>query len=235
MRLDAYLVQHNYFPSKNKAKEAILNSQIKVNNQLITKPAFNIVDGEIEILTKQYVSRAAWKLKNYIDEFHIDIHHKIALDIGSSTGGFSEVLLEYGVDKVVCVDVGQDQLHHTIKNNPKVKSYEQCDIRDFQCLDKFDIIVSDVSFISLFHIIDKIDELSSGDIILLFKPQFEVGKNIKRNKKGVVTDTKAIQEALECFVDVCKKRWKLVRVVKSSILGKNGNEEYITHFCKSNP
>jgi len=234
VRLDKYLVENCFFESGNKAKEAILNGKIRVNDEIIKKPAFKILeDVEIEILGDTFVSRAAWKLKNYIDKYNIDVQDKLALDIGSSTGGFSEVLLNYVVKKVICVDVGKNQLHSKIKDDKRSEVYEEMDIREFSYPEKFDIIVSDVSFISLLHIIDKVDELAKKDIILLFKPQFEVGKNAKRNKKGVVIDERAIFSALENFKLQCKmKNWKLLREEKSSILGKEGNEEYILHFQK---
>ena len=232
MRLDKYLVNEGFFESGNKAKEAIINQKVRVNGKIITKPSFNVDEANIEILGDNFVSRAAWKLKNYIDEFNIDVK-KIALDIGSSTGGFSEVLLRNGVKKVVCVDVGKNQLHPKIRDDERSEVYEEMDIREFNYPEKFDLIVSDVSFISLLYIIDKIDELASGDIILLFKPQFEVGKNAKRNKKGVVIDERAIFSALENFKLQCKmKNWELIREVKSSVLGKEGNEEFILHFRK---
>ena len=230
MRLDKYLVSNNFL-SRNQAKEAIINGKVRVDGVIVKKPSFNVDNPNIEIIGDTFVSRAAWKLKNYIDDYNIDVEGKTALDIGSSTGGFSEVLLRYGVKKVVCVDVGKDQLHHSIKNNPKVESYENTDIRNFEYKEKFDLIVSDVSFISLLYLYDKIDKLAKEDIILLFKPQFEVGKNAKRNKKGVVIDEKAIFSALENFKLQCKlKNWVLIREVESSILGKEGNKEYILHF-----
>ena len=230
MRLDKYLVSNNLL-SRNQAKEAIINGKVRVDGVIVKKPSFNVDNPNIEIIGDTFVSRAAWKLKNYIDDYNIDVEGKVALDIGSSTGGFSEVLLKYGVKKVVCVDVGKDQLHHSIKNNPKVESYENTDIRDFEYKEKFDLVVSDVSFISLLYLYDKIDKLAKEDIILLFKPQFEVGKNAKRNKKGVVIDEKAIFSALENFKLQCKlKNWVLIREVESSVLGKEGNKEYILHF-----
>jgi len=190
-------------------------------------------DDKIEILGESLVSRSAWKLKNYIDKYEIGVKNKLALDIGSSTGGFSEVLLNYGVKKVVCVDVGKNQLHDKIRNDERSEVYEETDIRKFEYPERFDIVVSDVSFISLLKIIDKIDKLANDDIILLFKPQFEVGRNAKRDKKGVVIDERAIFSALENFKLQCKiLGWNLIREEESSILGKEGNKEYILHFKK---
>ena len=119
MRLDKYLVKNGFFESGNKAKEAVLDGKVKVNNKTITKPSFDVDNPLIEIEGEVFVSRSALKLKNYIDEFRVDVLDKLALDIGSSTGGFSEVLLKYGVRKVVCVDVGKGQLHTKILTHPK--------------------------------------------------------------------------------------------------------------------
>jgi 23S rRNA (cytidine1920-2'-O)/16S rRNA (cytidine1409-2'-O)-methyltransferase len=232
MRLDKYLSQNGYFDSRNKADEAIKNEKVRINGNIIKKSSYKVnEDDKIEILGEIFVSRAAWKLKNYIDKYNIDVQGKLALDIGSSTGGFSEVLLLNRVKKVVCVDVGKNQLHSKIRYDEKSEVYEETDIREFQYPEKFDIVVSDVSFISLLKIIEKIDKLAKKDIILLFKPQFEVGKNVKRDKKGVVIDERAVFSALENFKLQCKiLGWDLIREEESSILGKEGNKEYILHF-----
>jgi 23S rRNA (cytidine1920-2'-O)/16S rRNA (cytidine1409-2'-O)-methyltransferase len=234
MRLDKYLIQNGYFDSRNKAGEAIKNEKVRINSEIIIKASYKVnEDDKIEVLGENFVSRAAWKLKNYIDKYNINTQNKLALDIGSSTGGFSEVLLLNGVKKVVCVDVGKNQLHSKIRDNEKSEVYEETDIREFQYPQKFDIIVSDVSFISLLKIIYKIYELAKEDIILLFKPQFEVGRSTKRDKRGVVTDERAIFSALENFKLQCEiLGWELIKEEESSILGKEGNKEYILHFKK---
>jgi len=235
MRLDEAIVKKNLVDSRNKAKELIKNKKVLVNNKVITKPSFNVNESDlIEILEdKIYVSRAALKLKNYLDKYDIDFKKKKVLDIGSSTGGFSEVSLEKGADEVVSVDVGKNQLHPTLKNHPKIKSFEGVDFRDFKYNDKFDVIVSDVSFISLLKLIEHIDKYAKDDIILLFKPQFEVGIEAKRDKKGVVRDINAIKNARENFERECKKLgWELINAEESSIKGKEGNIEYIYHFKK---
>jgi len=235
LRLDEAIVNRGLLDSRNKAKEQIKKSKVKVNGKLITKPSYKVgLEDKIEILENNvYVSRAAWKLKNYLERYNIDFKEKTVLDVGSSTGGFSEVSLEKGAKKVVCVDVGSNQLHPKIKNHSKVESYENTDIRDFDYPEKFDIVVSDVSFISLLKVIKKIDELAKSDIILLFKPQFEVGKDVKRDKKGVVTDTEAVKKARENFEKETRKLgWKLKRSEESSVKGKEGNIEYIYHFVK---
>ena len=233
MRLDIFLEQKGFVKSRNKAKELIKSKKVKVDGKIITKPSFDVDNPKIEILEEIFVSRAALKLKNYLDKYNICFNDKLVLDIGASTGGFSEVSLLKGAKKVVAVDVGKNQLDKSLKENPKIVSFEETDIRDFSYPYKFDVIVSDVSFISLLKIINKIDELAKNEIILLFKPQFEVGKDVKRDKKGVVKDKEAIKKAKADFEKECKKLgWKLIRSEKSSIKGKEGNTEYIYHFLK---
>ena len=235
MRLDQYLVTCEQTFSRNKAQELIKNGYVKVNEKIIKKPSFKLSDNDsVEILTNdKYVSRAAYKLKNYLEKYNLDFKNKLVLDIGSSTGGFTQVALEKGALKIVSVDVGNGQMHKTLRNNPKIELFENTDIRVFSYLEKFDVIVSDVSFISLLKIIKKIDELAKSDIILLFKPQFEVGKDVKRDKRGVVDDENAIIKARENFEKECDKLgWKLIRTEESSIKGKEGNIEYIYHFKK---
>lgn len=180
-----------------------------------------------------YVSRSAWKLKNYLTTYNIPVKNKKCIDIGSSTGGFTEVLLEHYPKSVTCVDTGREQLHNILRENPLVKVYEEYDIRNFSEDSDFDIVVSDVSFISLTKIIEKIDKLAKKTIILLFKPQFEVGLGVKRDRKGVVKDTHAIEESMINFEKETEKLgWKILNKEQSSVLGKEGNVEFIYQFSK---
>jgi len=229
MRLDEYLVNKKFVESRNKAKELIKSGKIKVNGKIVTKPSFNIESAEIEVLEKVYVSRAAWKLKNYLDKYGISFEGKNVIDVGSSTGGFSEVSLEKGAKSVTCVDVGDNQLHSKLRSDKRVRVFENTDIRDFESKEKFDILVSDVSFISLLKIFDKLKTLSN-EMILLFKPQFEVGKNVKRDKKGVVIDNEAIKKARKNFEKEISKEFEIIRSEEASIRGKDGNIEYIYHI-----
>jgi len=229
MRLDEYLVKNNFVESRNKAKELIKAGKIKVDGKIVTKPSFSVENCNVEILEKIYVSRAAWKLKNYLDKYNISFEGKNVIDVGSSTGGFSEVSLEKGARSVTCVDVGNNQLHPKLRSDKRVRVFENTDIRDFESKEKFDILVSDVSFISLLKIFDKLKTLSD-EMILLFKPQFEVGKDIKRDKRGVVLDKDAIKKARENFEKEIKKEFEIIRSEESSIKGKEGNIEYIYHI-----
>ncbi len=236
MRLDQYLKENFQIQSRNKASELIKANKIKVDCKIINKPSFDVNDSNtIKILEEQfYVSRAAYKLKHFLEEIKgINLEGKTALDIGSSTGGFTQILLENNILNVTCVDVGSNQLHEKIKDDSKISFFENTDIRDFRTNSAFDIVTCDVSFISILNILDDIQRLSKDKIIILFKPQFEVGTNVKRDKKGVVKDKQAILKARERFIDETQLlNWNLVFNAKSKIQGKDGNEEELFYFSK---
>lgn len=235
MRLDQYLNKILNVQSRNKASELIKNNQVKINDKIISKPSFLVEEHmNVRIIENDaYVSRAAYKLKYFLEETSLCLKDKEALDIGSSTGGFTQILLENRVKNVTCVDVGNNQLHDKIKNNPNIFFYENTDIRDFKPLKTFDVVTCDVSFISVLKIIKSIDTLANKDIILLFKPQFEVGKNVKRDKKGVVLDDKAIQLSKENFLkNILDLNWTLKYTAQSKLQGKDGNNEELFYFSK---
>ena len=236
MRLDIYLTKTFNIQSRNKACELIKSDKVKIDGAIITKPSFNVEDDhKIELLEDDfYVSRAAYKLKYFLEELeNFDLKNKNTLDIGSSTGGFTQILLENSVSKVTCVDVGSNQLHERIKYDSKIKFFENTDIRAFQSDEIFDIVTCDVSFISILHIIEDINRFASKDIIILFKPQFEVGTKVKRDKKGVVKDKNAILKSREDFLAYAQKlNWKLKYSSMSKLQGKDGNEEELFYFSK---
>ena len=185
------------------------------------------------IASHQYVSRAGDKLKKFLTTEPIMIEGQKCLDIGSSTGGFIEVLLEFGAEGVIGVDVGSDQLHPRLREDKRVISVEGCDIRDFASPEAFDVVTCDVSFVGSEHILPSIDRLSCGDIIMLFKPQFEVGRETKRDRKGVVKDGEAIISAQNRFEEHFQTlNWMLERKEISKIKGKEGNVEIFYHFRK---
>ncbi|MCT7575104.1 TlyA family RNA methyltransferase [Aliarcobacter butzleri] len=236
MRLDMYLTTNFNIQSRNKATELIKSNKVKCDGEIITKPSFNVLDfHKIELLEDDfYVSRAAYKLKFFLQELkNFDLRDKNALDIGSSTGGFTQILLENEIKKVTCVDVGTNQLHERIKYNDKINFFENTDIRNFESDEIFDIVTCDVSFISILNIIDAINTLASKDIIILFKPQFEVGSNIKRDKKGIVKDNNAIQKVRDNFLNKTNiLNWTLKYSNISKLQGKDGNVEEFFYFSK---
>ena len=215
MRLDDK-VKEIFNISKTKAQKYIREGIVKIDDKIITKPGYILKDEEkynIEIIEEKnryiYVSQGALKLKKAVKEFNLEgiLKDNICIDIGSSTGGFTEILLENGVKKVYSIDVGTSQLDKELKKNNKVISIENTDFRNIQIdkenkfqNDNIDTIVGDLSFISLKKIIDKIVEISPKNIILLIKPQFEVGEDIARKHNGVIDDKKKHREIIEDII-----------------------------------
>lgn len=235
MRLDLYLTKNFNIQSRNKANELIKSNKVKVNGLIISKPSFIVEDGHEIVLLEEdfYVSRAAYKLKFFLEELNLDLKNSLVLDIGSSTGGFAQILLENSVKSVTCVDVGSNQLHERVKVDSRVIFFENTDIRDFKSSEIFDIVTCDISFISILNVIDSINSLNFKKFIILFKPQFEVGTNVKRDKKGVVKDKNAITKARDNFLaKTISLNWKLLYSNKSKLQGKDGNEEELFYFSK---
>jgi len=235
MRLDIYITNEFKLQSRNKASELIKASKVVVDGTIIKKPSFFINESmNIEILEEDfYVSRSAYKLKYFLEDNTINVKDNIALDIGSSTGGFTQILLNNNVASVTCVDVGTNQLHASIKNNDKIVIVENTDIRKFHPNNTYNCITCDVSFISIHNILDDINRLGSDKIIILYKPQFEVGREIKRDKNGVVLDKNAIQTQRTYFVEATQKLgWKLLLANESKLAGKSGNIEELFYFTK---
>ena len=220
MRLDDK-VKELFNISKTKAQKYIREGIVKIDDKIVTKPGYILKDKEknnkkeynIEIIEEKnryiYVSQGALKLKKAVKEFNLEeiLKDNICIDIGSSTGGFTEILLENGVKKVYSIDVGKSQLDEKLKKNNKVISIENTDFRNIQIdkdnkfqNDNIDTIVGDLSFISLKKIIDKIGEISPKNIILLIKPQFEVGEDIARKYNGVIDDKKKHIEIIEDII-----------------------------------
>ena len=253
MRLDIALVKGGVFDSRQKASEAIKAGFVRIDNTTITKPAF-IVDKDLDLSSclalaqdSGYVSRAAFKLKGFLEDLGVGRDFgrgKVAVDIGASRGGFSQILLEFGFARVVCVDVGSNQLHSKLKSHPRVEAFENCDVREFAKryseeyitrsaqAKPFDLLVCDVSFIGLEKIFDSLEVLSD-EMILLYKPQFEVGAQAKRNKKGVLKEPNLIEKHLTDFREMLAQRGFCIRhSAKSHIKGKQGNAEFFVHIQK---
>ncbi len=235
MRLDSFLVEIGLVESRTKAQALIKEHAVTVDGKIIEKVSFEADETmKVEIAdVARYVSRSAIKLKGILPFTQWDLHGLNALDIGSSTGGFTQILLENGVQSVTCVDVGSDQLHPTLRNDERVSVYENTDIRKFVSDNPFDIVVCDVAFIPLELILESIDALAASYIILLFKPQFQVGREVKRDKNGVVKDNAAIAKAMIRFEDSCTLLgWKQIAKEVAHIAGKEGNQEICYGFIK---
>ncbi len=236
MRLDKYLVEEGYFESRNRAHDAIKAGKVKVDGKLPKASAKIDENSSVEVEDEKfYVSRAARKLENFLAEYAMDFKGLSALDIGSSTGGFAQIVLENGVESLSCVDVGKDQLHISLRNEKRLSLYEETDIRDFEAEEAFELVTCDVSFISILQITNDINRLAKegADIVILYKPQFEVGKDVKRDSKGVVQDIDAIARRKEEFETEAKKLgWDEKYQSESKVQGKEGNQEYLYHFVK---
>ena len=247
MRLDDK-VKELFNISKTKAQKYIREGIVKVDNKIITKPGYILKDEEknnkkeynIEIIEEKnryiYVSQGALKLKKAVEEFKLEevLKDNICIDIGSSTGGFTEILLENGVKKVYSIDVGTSQLDKRLKKNNKVISIENTDFRNIQIdkdnkfqNDNIDTIVGDLSFISLKKIIDKIVEIEPKNIILLIKPQFEVGEDIARKYNGVIDDKKKHIEIIEDIISYYLDKLNNNSVNNNKNDKNNDNQKYI--------
>ena len=236
MRLDLFLKEKKYFESRKKAQTVIKNGLVKINGRIETKISKNVSENdEIKIIKNElskYVSRAALKLATAYKNFEISFQDKIILDLGASTGGFSDFCLQNGAKKIYAVDVGHGQLHQKIKENPNVINLEKTDARKLDkklIPEKFDILVSDLSFISIFKVLPEIIKNFGNNFegIILFKPQFEVGKeNIQ--KGGIVKNEEIVKIKLD---EAVKKFQKLgfnkIKYIKSEIKGGDGNQEYL--------
>ena len=236
MRLDLYLKNNCGIQSRNKAAELIKAKKVLVNGVLILKSSYIVGEEDrVNIQEDQFfVSRAAYKLKYFLEEYNIDIKNSDALDIGSSTGGFTQILLQNNIKSITCVDVGSNQLHKILRDDKRIIVKENTDIRKFYPSKSYDLITCDVSFISILTILNDIDRLAAQKIIILYKPQFEVGKNIKRDSKGVVKDAVVIKKQRDLFLRQTKElKWTLQYSSISKLSGKQGNVEELFYFISS--
>lgn len=240
MRLDQYLVTNEIIKSRERAKEHIKNGEIKVNGIVVCKPAHDIsASDKVEFTGEKlkYVGRGGLKIEKALSCFGVKLEGRICLDIGASTGGFTDCMLQNGAKFVYAVDVGSDQLDERLKNNPKVRNMEKTNIinavvSDFLPLPDF--ITADVSFVSLKHIIPKIAEFlrisNEGKAVLLIKPQFEAGKrNIGKN--GIVKDRKVHVAVINDIIAFCSGNGLAVKGVEySPVSGGDGNIEYLLYL-----
>ena len=240
-RLDKEIVQRDLAPTRAKAQELIKSGNIKINGNVVTKASLDVTDNDtIEIVdnsTLKYVSRAGLKLEKAINTFKLDFNSKNIMDIGSSTGGFTDCSIQHGAKSVIAVDVGTNLMHKSLRDNPRVELYEQTNIKDLpnNKFSDIDYITIDVSFVSLSKIIDKI-VLSdcNADIIALIKPQFECGKAIADKFKGVILDQKIHLDILTNTINMFNGfGYTLLDLIFSPITGGDGNIEYISHFTHS--
>ncbi len=241
MRIDVYLHRAGLASSRTEAQGFISSGAVTVGGVVVTKPSYDVEGVEDKITVdrsgKQYVSRGGIKLAAALSSFSIDVEGKYCLDIGASSGGFTDCLLQRGAAHVVAVDSGSGQMVGSLRRDGRVSVVEGYNARymkpeDFPYVPE--LAVMDVSFISATHIIPSLSHcLSDGaDFILLIKPQFEVGR-AGVGKGGIVKDDKARREAVERVID-CAMQYSLVKqgIIDSPIRGGDGNLEYLAHFKK---
>lgn len=228
MRLDQYVVLNHGFPSRNKAAEAIKRGDIVVNQQ-VAKPSMMLRDTDVVTILNgpKYVSRSADKLLEAIEAFAIDLTDHVVLDIGSSTGGFTQVCLEQGAAQVIAVDVGTDQLDPSLRNDPRITLYEQTNFKTLTptMLPAIDTTVIDVSFISTILHLPHFFQFGSQWLCLI-KPQFETNGNGLFH--GVIQDAKWIDQVMTQLNDMLQQSNKqLLGTLACRTVGKTGNQEYM--------
>jgi 23S rRNA (cytidine1920-2'-O)/16S rRNA (cytidine1409-2'-O)-methyltransferase len=235
-RLDLVLVERGLAPSRSQAQDWIKHGRVSIDQTVCTKPSAEVEANQVLTLapgTPAYVSRGAVKLAAALDAFEFDPEGHVALDVGASTGGFTEVLLTRGAEKVYAVDVGHNQLHASLRNDPRVISLEGCDARTVTrqlVPPPVTAIVADVSFISLTKALGPALALAAPGawLVALIKPQFEVGR-ARVGKGGIVRDETARQAAVD---DVtawfsAQPGWRISGIIASPIKGGSGNEEFL--------
>ena len=228
IRLDHLLVEKGLMESRSQAENYIRLGKVIVGGIKQRKPGFFVnKDSDIKILQNtQYVSRAGLKLESVAKILKLDFRNKIVLDVGSSTGGFSDYALQNGARKVIAVDVGTNQLHPKLRLNSKIELHEKTDIRNFKTKDSIDIVVIDVSFISLRDILPSVVNLISKNtqIVAMVKPQFEAGKD--KTIRGVVKNNSLRRKIMQDFEKWCKtNNLFVVNKRDSEIKGAKGNQE----------
>lgn len=238
MRLDKVLVERKLVPTRAKAADLIKQGQVKVNQQIITKTSYIVKETDtLEIIQAGplYVGRGALKLESALRSFPLILEGLIVADIGASTGGFTDYLLQKGIQKSYCIDVGTNQLDPKLKHDPRVIDMPGINIRNpLQLDEEVDLLVADLSFISLGLVIESMAQLvrKGGKLLLLFKPQFEVGKEYV-GAKGVVKDESRALSQLNIFVSQCEALGlKDMGFAKCDIKGKEGNQEYFILLAK---
>ncbi|MBE7711643.1 MAG: TlyA family RNA methyltransferase [Cyanobacteria bacterium SIG31] len=246
-RLDKILVDLGYFETKSKASSAILAGNVMIGTEVITKAGYQLdstKEYDFRVKSMPYVSRGGFKLKKALETFDVNIKDRICLDAGASTGGFTDCLLQNGAKFVYAADVGYGQLDWKIRSSKQVKTIEKTNLRTCSFEDIYeenepiaDLLVSDLSFISLEKILPNLKTLMNPhfhEMICLIKPQFEAGKDLVE-KGGVVRDKKVHIEVIQNVINCVKNlNYTIKGLTYSSIKGPAGNIEYLIWFTTEN-
>ena len=239
-RLDTYLTEHGFAESREKAKSLIMSGIVYINNQKADKAGDAVPENalvEVRGNTLRYVSRGGLKLEKAIAAFRLSLQDQICMDVGASTGGFTDCMLQNGAAKVYCVDVGYGQLAWTLRQDPRVHNMERTNIRYVTPDDidePLDFVSIDVAFISLKLVLPVVYSLlkETGEVVALIKPQFEAGRE-KVGKKGVVREKSVHVEVVENVLAFTRSMgFRVSAVTYSPIKGPEGNIEYLMHASK---
>src|SRR5579871_6243830 len=234
-RLDVLLVERGLVESREKARALILAGQVLVNGQKSDKAGLKVAaDARVELLeSPRYVGRGGLKLEAALDHFAIEVAGKICLDIGSSTGGFTDCLLQRGAARVYSIDVGTGQLDWKLRNDPRVVVREQMNARYLsrtEVPEPIDLAVCDVSFISITMILPALPKLlaRSAEMVILVKPQFELERH-QVGKGGIIRDPALHQQACRRVDDAAKQLGFQTAMIPSPVLGAEGNQEFLLY------
>jgi 23S rRNA (cytidine1920-2'-O)/16S rRNA (cytidine1409-2'-O)-methyltransferase len=257
-RLDVLLVARDLAESRDWAQRLIRAGEVRVNDQVVDQPAKLFTDDVTITVARppKYVSRGGFKLEAALDHFRIDPTGMICADVGSSTGGFTDCLLQSGASRVYALDVGNNQLHWKLRNDPRVVVMEKINVRYLDVLpEPIDLAAVDVSFISLELVLPQVFKwirvspsdpseghipathlpTEGGSVICLIKPQFEAGKD-RVGKGGIVRDPEVHQEVVERITGFCANQgWPVQGVIESPILGADGNKEFLALLTPASP
>ena len=241
MRIDVALVENGLFESRTRAANAVRAGAVFYNGVAVTKPSFDAENPDLISVqagdVMPYVSRGGLKLEHALKTFDIDMTGRNMIDIGSSTGGFCDVALRAGVAHIVAVDTGTNQMHPSLRDNPKIDLHEQTDFHyiDDSIVSDVDIATIDVSFISVTKILDKLATLPKlRDVVCLIKPQFECGPEISARYRGVIRDDGVHKMVVENVTAAFESHgFNCCGITPSPIAGGSGNKEFLAHFVKN--
>ena len=226
-RLDVALAQRGLVATRSQAESYIKLGKVKVNGKILNKPSILVSDDDaLEVRGgEQYVSRAALKLESVARKLKLDFTNKTVLDVGSSTGGFTDYALKHGAIKVIAVDVGTGQLHLSLRADSRIELHEKTDIRDFSTAQQLDIIMIDVSFISLRLILPAVMRLSGKNtqVAAMLKPQFEASP--REVNKGVIKNDAIRRKVLRDFEQWTRQHFMIIDKADSEVAGAKGNRE----------
>ena len=239
-RLDVALVERGLTENRSKAQSLIMARRVTVNGRFVDKPGSQVHaedDLRVTELEHPWVGRGGMKLAQALEHFQIDVSGKVCVDIGASTGGFTDVLLKRGAAKVYAIDVGYGQLDDSLRNDPRVANREKVNARFLQPSDfdePIDFVSIDVSFISLKLILPAVAKFLRGELVALIKPQFEVGRG-EVGQGGIVREEGKRDAAVQSVVDFARENgFDVSGVIESPVTGAEGNVEYLMHGTTGN-